>query len=122
MSKPMHHADAPQPHHADAHHEQSFIRTYVFSVDHKMIGKQFLSMGLGMLVVGGLLAMLVRWQLAWPGTAVPGMGWVPEPIMYEGKFDADSYNAFFTMHATIMIFFAVMSDTRLGCFDGGTGL
>ncbi len=115
MSKPMIHADAPQPHHAEAHHEASFLRTYVFSLDHKMIGKQFLGLGLMMLVVGGLLAMLVRWELAWPETAVPGMHWVPEPLMFDGIIPPATYNAFFTMHATIMIFFAVMP-ILVGCF------
>jgi cytochrome c oxidase subunit 1 len=111
----MVHADAPQPHHADVHHDAGFVRTYVFSLDHKMIGKQFLGMGLMMLVIGGLLAMLVRWELAWPETPVPGMNWVPEPLMFEGVIPPDTYNAFFTMHATIMIFFAVMP-ILVGCF------
>jgi cytochrome c oxidase subunit 1 len=115
MSKPLVHAEAQ--HHAahDAHHDAGFLRTYVFSLDHKMIGKQFLAMGLGMFVVGGILALLVRWQLAWPETAVPGMGWVPEPLMYDGVIPPETYNAFFTMHATIMIFFAVMP-ILVGCF------
>jgi cytochrome c oxidase subunit 1 len=113
MSKPMVHAEAH--HAAETHHEAGFLRTYVFSVDHKMIGKQFLTMGLGMLVVGGLLAMLVRWELAWPETPVPGMHWVPEPLMYDGIIPPTTYNAFFTMHATIMIFFAVMP-ILVGCF------
>jgi cytochrome c oxidase subunit 1 len=113
MSKPMVHAEAH--HAAEAHHEAGFLRTYVFSLDHKMIGKQFLAMGLGMLVVGGLLAMLVRWELAWPETPVPGMHWVPEPLMFDGIIPPDTYNAFFTMHATIMIFFAVMP-ILVGCF------
>ncbi len=112
MSEAIVHADAG--HHA-GHHEQSFFRTYIFSTDHKMIGKQFLGMGLAMLILGGLLALLVRWQLAWPETAVPGMGWVPEPTMYEGIIPPETYNAFFTMHATIMIFFAVMP-ILVGCF------
>jgi cytochrome c oxidase subunit 1 len=112
MSEAIVHADAG--HHA-GHHEQSFFRTYVFSTDHKMIGKQFLGLGLMMLVLGGILALLVRWELAWPETAVPGMGWVPEPMMYEGIIPPETYNAFFTMHATIMIFFAVMP-ILVGCF------
>jgi cytochrome c oxidase subunit I len=113
MSEAIVHAE---PHgHAAGHHEQSFFRTYIFSTDHKTIGKQFLTMGLGMLVLGGILALLVRWELAWPETAVPGMGWVPEPIMYEGIIPPETYNAFFTMHATIMIFFAVMP-ILVGCF------
>jgi cytochrome c oxidase subunit 1 len=112
MSKPMVHAEHAE--HA-VHHEAGFLSTYVFSTDHKMIGKQFLSLGLGMLIVGGLLALLVRWELAWPETPVPGMHWVPEPIMFDGVIPPDTYNAFFTMHATIMIFFAVMP-ILVGCF------
>ena len=55
-------------HASHGHHEElGFLRTYIFSLDHKMIGRQFLFMGLLMIIVGGLLAMLVRWQLAWPG-------------------------------------------------------
>ncbi len=68
-----------------------------------------------MLVLGGVLALLVRWELAWPETAVPGMHWVPEPTMYDGIIPPETYNAFFTMHATIMIFFAVMP-ILVGCF------
>src|SRR3990170_4200174 len=103
-------------HGAHAHHEElGFLRTYAFSTDHKMIGRQFLFLGLFMLVVGGTLAMLMRWQLAWPETPVPGFGWVPEPYMYEGAIPPNTYNSFFTMHATIMIFFAVMP-IMIGCF------
>jgi len=53
------------------HHELGFVRTYIFSTDHKMIARQFLFMGLFMMVLGGLLALIVRWQLAWPETAGP---------------------------------------------------
>ena len=52
----------------------SFIRKYVFSLDHKVIGIQYLFYALAMLVVGGLLATLVRYQLAWPGPAAPVHG------------------------------------------------
>lgn len=97
------------------HHELGFVRTYIFSTDHKMIGRQFLFMGLLMLIIGGFLAMLMRWQLAWPETAVPGMAWVPEPTMYEGIIPPQTYNMLFTMHATIMIFFVVMP-IMVGCF------
>ena len=67
---------------AHGHHEElGFLRTYVFSTDHKMIGRQFLFLGLFMLLIGGLLAMMMRWQLAWPETAVPAMNFIPEPYM-----------------------------------------
>ncbi|HXG53322.1 MAG TPA: cbb3-type cytochrome c oxidase subunit I [candidate division Zixibacteria bacterium] len=92
----------------EQHAEQGFWRTYVFSTDHKMIGRQFLFLGLFMLVIGGLLAMMVRWQLAWPETPVPGLGAIPEPYTYGGIIPPQTYNALFTMHATIMIFFVVM--------------
>ncbi len=99
-----------------AHHEElGFWRTYVFSTDHKTIGKQFLFLGLFMMVLGGLLALMLRWQLAWPETAVPGLSWVPEPYMYEGIIPPEFYNMLFTMHATIMIFFVVMP-ILVGCF------
>ena len=102
-------SDKAAAHAPHGHHPQlGFVRTYIFSLDHKMIGRQFLFMGLLMIIVGGLLAMLVRWQLAWPETPVPGLNFVPEPYMYEGIIPPQTYNALFTMHATIMIFFVVM--------------
>jgi len=99
------------------HHREGFIRHYIFSRDHKMIGRQFLFAGLGMLVIGGLLAMMVRWQLGFPGTPVPLLGLVSDefwenqnwlPAMRAGAISSEVYNMLFTMHATIMIFFVVM--------------
>jgi cytochrome c oxidase subunit I len=88
--------------------EHGFVRTYIFSLDHKMIGRQYLFYGLIMMILGGLLALLVRWELAWPESPVPGFGWVPEPYMFGGIIPPETYNSMFTMHATIMIFFVVM--------------
>src|SRR5258706_13232967 len=98
MSEAIIHAD--HGHAAHAHHEASFISTYVFSTDHKMIGKQFMAMGLFNLFVGGLLAMLVRWELAWPGTAGPGFSWVPEPAMSGGVIRPATYTAVITTNPT----------------------
>ena len=101
---------------AHVHHEElGFWRTYVFSTDHKMIGRQFLFLGLFMMILGGVLALMLRWQLAWPETQIPGLHWVPEPFMYDGAMGPEFYNAVFTMHATIMIFFVVMP-ILVGCF------
>ncbi len=99
-------AHAATAHATHEHHELGFVRTYIFSTDHKMISRQFLFLGLFMMILGGLLALVVRWQLAWPETAVPGLG----GILTEtgGILEPAQYNMAFTMHATIMIFFVVM--------------
>ncbi len=85
----MSEAGATAAHDAHAeHHELGFIRTYIFSTDHKMIGRQFLFASILMLVVGGLLAMMMRWELAWPETAVPFTSWISEPFMYPADEDS----------------------------------
>ena len=71
-----------------------------------MIGRQFLFLGLLMMILGGLLALVVRWQLAWPETAVPGLQLILKDT--GGIIDPGQYNMAFTMHATIMIFFVIM--------------
>src|SRR5574341_1092526 len=109
-------SDTAAAHEAHGHHtELGFLRTYIFSLDHKMIGRQFLFSGLFMILIGGLLAMMIRWELAWPETAVPGVSWVPEPYMYGGIIPPQTYNMLFTIHATLMIFFVVMP-IMVGCF------
>ena len=52
-------------------HAPSFLRRYIFSTDHKVIGIQFLLTSFAMLLLGGLMAALMRWQLGWPGTVGP---------------------------------------------------
>ena len=54
-------------HHDDHHHEEHFVSKYIFSQDHKMIGKQFLITAVFMGVIAMLLSILFRLQLAWPG-------------------------------------------------------
>src|SRR5262245_56961144 len=78
----------------------------IFSTDHKVIGRQFLFLGLAFLAVGGFMAMLIRWQLARPGQPVPIVG----RLLFSGAggvISPAAYTSLFTMHGTIMIFFAV---------------
>lgn len=84
----------------------NFLTKYVFSIDHKIIGIQFLFSGLIAFWIGGLLALAVRWQLAWP--------WKPIPVLsgiwaeYGYRMPPEYYNKLFTMHATVMIFFVII--------------
>ncbi len=87
----------------------SFLTRYVFSTDHKVIGIQFLFSGLIFFVIGGLLAMAVRWQLAWPWKPVPILSrllWSDPSLGYQ--MPPEYFNKLFTMHATIMIFFVII--------------
>ena len=64
-------ASVTHDHHAhdehEHHHEEGFISKYIFSQDHKMIGKQFLITAVFMGLVAMMLSILFRIQLAWPG-------------------------------------------------------
>ena len=84
-----------------------FISTYVFSKDHKMIGLQFLFTTLLWFIVGGLLALGIRWQLAYPWSDMPVIG--GRLFSAEGgQISPEFYTTLFTMHATVMIFFVII--------------
>ena len=88
----------PEPE-AHVHHAPTgFWRKYIFSTDHKVIGKQYLLLSTVMALVGGFLAYGLRWQLAFPDTSVPGMGFI----------GPEEYNVLITMHGTTMVFFVAM--------------
>src|SRR5947208_13675775 len=93
---------------AHAHPELGFLRKYVFSTDHKIIGIQFLFSGLIFLFIGGALAMLVRIQLGWPGANVPILSSYLYPKHWGGRMDPAFYNMLFSMHASVMIFFVII--------------
>ena len=88
------------------HHDEPFLTKYLFSQDHKMIGKQFLITGTFMAFVGMIMSLLFRVQLAWPGEGFAvlnfflGDKWAPE-----GVLDPNMYLALVTIHGTIMVFF-----------------
>src|SRR6188508_3158587 len=84
-----------------------FISTYVFSLDHKIIGLQFLFSTLLWFLVGGLLALGIRWQLAYPWQDMPVIG----RMLFSaegGQISPEFYTTLFTMHATVMIFFVII--------------
>ena len=92
--------------HGHGHHELGFIRKYIFSEDHKIIGIQFLFTSIIFLGLGGALALLVRIQLAWPHAEIPILkDFFPDN---GGRIPESVYNMFFTMHASVMIFFVII--------------
>ncbi len=94
------------------------FRKRLFSTDHKVIGVQFLVTSLIMLFVGGLLAMLIRLQLGWPTHFMNEQSLAHRVFLFlekllpagfpSGVMDSGFYNMLFTMHGSIMIFFAII--------------
>ncbi|MDP2687412.1 MAG: cbb3-type cytochrome c oxidase subunit I [Aequorivita sp.] len=101
---------AVEDHHDDDHghhHKETFVTKYIFSQDHKMISKQYLITGLFMGVIGILMSLLFRLQLAWPDHKFTifevFLGkWAPDGVM-----DPSIYLALVTIHGTIMVFFVL---------------
>ncbi len=75
--------------------------------DHKIIGIQFLFSTLIWFLIGGLLALGIRWQVAWPWAEMPVIG----KMLFAnegGQISPEFYTILFTMHATVMIFFVII--------------
>ena len=92
----------------------TFLSKYVFSFDHKVIGKQFLWYGIFFLGVGGIIALMIRWALAYPGVPFPVFGQFLF-LKQGGVIPPDTYASLFTLHGTIMIFYAI-TPILIGCF------
>ena len=96
---------------AHAHHDEGgFLRKYVFSSDHKVIGIQYGITALFFLLFGFCLVMTMRWQIAYPGQPVPFVGSILNAAFGAsgGVLSPDLYNMFGAMHGTIMVFLAIV--------------
>ena len=95
--------------HAHDEHELSFLRTYVFSVDHKVIGIQYAITAMLFLLFGFSLMMIMRWQLAFPGAPIPIIGnFLGQANAPGGIMLPEFYNQLGAMHGTIMVFMGVV--------------
>ena len=104
MSTSALHAD----HHThDHHHKESFISKYVFSMDHKMISKQFLITGIIMGIIGMGMSLLFRLQLAWPDEQFGILEMLLGKWAVDGKLDPNFYMGLVTIHGTIMVFYVL---------------
>ncbi len=100
-------------HSHEAHSQEAgFWRSYVFSTDHKVIGIQYGVTALCFLLFGFFLMLIMRWQIAHPGEAVPVVGPLLSAIFgsvaAKGIVSPDLYNMFGAMHGTIMVFMAIV--------------
>ncbi|HEY2546999.1 MAG TPA: cbb3-type cytochrome c oxidase subunit I, partial [Candidatus Acidoferrum sp.] len=82
----------------------SWIRRYVFSLDHKVIGLQYFFLALTAVFVGMFLSLLMRIHLIWPGISLPIFG----------EIQPSTYLSLLTMHGTIMVFFVLTTAPQGG--------
>lgn len=100
--------DHGHDHEHEHHHKDTFITKYIFSIDHKMIAKQYLITGIIMGIIGIAMSLLFRMQLAWPEESFKifnvllGDKFAPDGVMAN-----DIYLALVTIHGTIMVFFVL---------------
>jgi cytochrome c oxidase subunit 1 len=85
------------------------LRRYFFSTDHKTIGLQYASTSLFFLLVGFVLVLIIRWQLAYPGQPLPLLTRLfGEANAPGGVLLPDFYNQLGAMHGTIMVFLGIV--------------
>ncbi|OFV81466.1 MAG: cytochrome c oxidase subunit I [Acidobacteria bacterium RIFCSPHIGHO2_12_FULL_67_30] len=91
--------------HAVAHEApKGFIRKYIFSLDHKVIGIQYILLALAAVFVGMFLSLLMRLHLVWPNAKLP----------FFDVMTPEQYLALMTMHGTIMVFFVLTTAPQSG--------
>lgn len=103
-------ATTPAVHHAP----QSFIRKWIFSLDHKVIGIQYYLLALFSVLVGMILSLLMRLNLAWPGTQVSVLETLFPTGAPGGVMTPEFYLSLMTIHGTIMVFFVLTTAPQSG--------
>src|SRR5467141_3023213 len=86
---------------------EGFIRKHVFSLDHKVIGKQYYGLALVAVFMGMALSWLMRFHLVWPNTKVPGLNLLSSTGAPGGVITPEYYLSLMTMHGTLMVFFVL---------------
>jgi cytochrome c oxidase subunit 1 len=96
-------------HHDDhhGHHKETFVSKYIFSMDHKTIGKQFLITGMVWAIIGGLFSVLFRLQLGYPDQSFPILETFFGKWAKGGQIQPEFYYSLITMHGTVLVFFVL---------------
>ncbi len=90
------------------HHKDTFVTKYIFSIDHKMIAKQYLITGILMGIIGIGMSMLFRTQIAWPEESFRIFNFLlGDKFAPDGVMTNETYLALVTIHGTIMVFFVL---------------
>ena len=103
--------------HAEVHRHPAptgFIRKYIFSIDHKVIGIQYILLALAAVLVGMTMSVLMRMNLSWPGTNWPILGTLFPGGAPDGMMTPEFYLSLVTMHGTIMVFFVLTTAPQGG--------
>jgi cytochrome c oxidase subunit 1 len=95
-----------QPAHVHAPPE-GFWRKNVFSLDHKVIGKQYYALALVAVFTGMFLSWLMRIHLVWPAAKIPGLELMSKAGAPGGVMTPEYYLSLLTMHGTLMVFFVL---------------
>src|ERR1700758_3201725 len=85
----------------------SFIRKYVFSLDHKVIGLQYYALAFVAVFTGMVLSWIMRIHLVWPNAPIPGLGLLSKTGAPGGVVTPEYYLQLLTMHGTLMVFFVL---------------
>ncbi len=100
----MHDMSAHPVHHGEP---TSFIRKHIFSLDHKVIGKQYYGLALVAAFWGMILSWIMRLHLGWGNLAIPGLHWLSSTGAPGNVLTPEYYLQLMTMHGTIMVFFVL---------------
>jgi heme/copper-type cytochrome/quinol oxidase subunit 1 len=101
---------------------RTFLTTYIFSTDHKIIGRQFLMTGIFWALMGAGMSIIFRLQLGFPEA---DMAWL-RPILGKwimvndagiGKLDPEFYYSLVTMHGTVLVFFVLTAGLERHLFQ-----
>jgi cytochrome c oxidase subunit I len=110
-------ADVVHPVHGEVHRHPaptSFIRKYIFSTDHKVIGIQYWCLALFSVLVGMGLSLLMRLQLGWPGQEWGFLKTLFPTAAENGTISGELYLSMLTMHGTVMVFFVLTTAPQGG--------
>src|SRR5437879_4770770 len=107
---------------AEASHEvlhrheppKSFIRKYIFSLDHKVIGIQYILLALTAVLVGMIMSVLMRLRLSWPDAHWTTLAKIFPTGFAGGVMQPEFYLSLVTMHGTIMVFFVLTTAPQRG--------